>query len=112
MEMHVRVVILCTICTWWFVWIWNIQTSIVTAFKINNTSSRVDGRGSIPGRGKRFFLLHSIQAGFGAHSASNPMGTKGSFPGGEADQSLPYSVEVKNGGAIHPLPCMSPWKSV
>jgi hypothetical protein len=32
------------------------------------------------------------------------MGTKGSFPGGEFDQSPPSSAEVKMNGAISPLP--------
>jgi hypothetical protein len=27
----------------------------------------LDGRGSIPGKGKRFSLLHSVQTGSGAH---------------------------------------------
>jgi hypothetical protein len=39
----------------------------------------LDDRDSIPSRGKRFFLLHSIQAGSVAHPASYPMGTGGSF---------------------------------
>jgi hypothetical protein len=38
----------------------------------------LDGRVSIPGRVKIFFLLHLFQTGFGAHPASYPMGT-GSF---------------------------------
>jgi hypothetical protein len=37
--------------------------------------------GSIPGRGKEFFLFHSVQTSSGAHPASYPMGTGGSFPG-------------------------------
>jgi hypothetical protein len=45
----------------------------------------LDSRGSIPGRGKRFSLLHSVQTGSGAHPASYPMGTAGDFPGGKAD---------------------------
>jgi hypothetical protein len=42
------------------------------------------------------------QTGSGAHPASYPMGTGGSFPGGkarpgrDADHSPPYSAEVKN----------------
>jgi hypothetical protein len=45
------------------------------------------------------------------------MGTRGSFPGGvkrpgrESDHSLPSSAEVKNGGAIPPLPHTSSWRS-
>jgi hypothetical protein len=41
----------------------------------------LDGRGSIPERGKRFFLLHSVQTGSGANPASYPMVIAGSFPG-------------------------------
>jgi hypothetical protein len=47
-----------------------------------------------------FSLHHRVQNGSGAHPASNPMGTKGSFPGvkrpgREADHSPPSSDEVK-----------------
>jgi hypothetical protein len=48
-----------------------------------------------------FSLHHRIQNGSGAHPASYPMGTSGSFhgvkqPEREADHSPPSSVEVKN----------------
>jgi hypothetical protein len=51
-----------------------------------------------PGRVKNF--LHCVQTGSGAHPASYPMGTGGSFPGvkrqgREADHSPPTSAEVK-----------------
>jgi hypothetical protein len=47
-----------------------------------------------------FSLRHFIQTGSGAHTASYPMGTRGSFPEGkaagrEADHSPPSSAEVK-----------------
>jgi hypothetical protein len=47
------------------------------------------------------FFHQRVQNGSGAHPASYPMGTMGSFPEGkapgrEADHSLPSSVEVKN----------------
>jgi hypothetical protein len=32
-------------------------------------------------------------------------------PWPEADQSLPSNAEVKNGGAVHPLPHMWSWPS-
>jgi hypothetical protein len=78
------------------------------------TGYGLDGRGLIPGREKRFFLLHSVQNGSGAQSASYPMDTGCSFPGGEptgreADHSPPSSADVKNGGVITSLPHMSPW---
>jgi hypothetical protein len=43
----------------------------------------LDDPGSIPGRGKGFSLLHSVQTGFGAHLASYPMCT-GALPGVKA----------------------------
>jgi hypothetical protein len=36
------------------------------------------------GGGGNFYLQHRIQNGTGAHGATNPMGTEGSFPGGKA----------------------------
>jgi hypothetical protein len=35
-------------------------------------------------QGQDFSLLHSVQTGSGAHTASCTMGTGGSFPGGKA----------------------------
>jgi hypothetical protein len=48
-----------------------------------------------------FSLFNRVQTGSGAHPASYPMGTGGSFlwvkrPGREADHSPPCSAEVKN----------------
>jgi hypothetical protein len=59
-----------------------------------------------------FSLLHSVQTSSGAHPVSYEIGTGGSFTGvkelrREADKSHPSSAEVKNGGAIPPLPHMS-----
>jgi hypothetical protein len=76
------------------------------------TSYGMDGRDSIPGRGERFCLIHRVQTGSGAHPASYPMGIEDSFPGvnrlgREADHPHPSSAEVKNGGAISPLPRMA-----
>jgi hypothetical protein len=51
--------------------------------------------------GSEFSLLYIIQIGCGAHPASYPMDTGGSFPRGlkrqgrEADYSPPASAEVK-----------------
>jgi hypothetical protein len=64
----------------------------------------LDDRGSrvrfLAGAGN-FSLHHRVQNGSGAHPASYPMGTVGSFPGvkrpgREADHSSPSSAEVKN----------------
>jgi hypothetical protein len=59
-----------------------------------------------------FSLLHSIQTSSGAHLVSYPLGTWGSFPGGEATASEAYdsppcSNRVKSGGAM--FPCHGAW---
>jgi hypothetical protein len=57
------------------------------------TGNRLGGRGSIPDRGRGFFLWSLRPDGSGAHPASCMVGTRGSFPGGKvrpgraADQS-------------------------
>jgi hypothetical protein len=51
-----------------------------------------------------FSVFHNVQTGSGAHPASYPVGTIGSFFRREGDHSPPYSAEVKNSGAITPLP--------
>jgi hypothetical protein len=72
------------------------------------TGYGVGGRGSIPCRERDFHPLDSVHTGSGAYPASYPVSTAASFPGlerpeCEAEHS-PSSVEVKNGGAIPPLP--------
>jgi hypothetical protein len=42
----------------------------------------LDGRSSIPGRGKKFSVLHSEQSESEAHPSSITMGTGDSFSGG------------------------------
>jgi hypothetical protein len=47
----------------------------------------LDDRGSrvrLPTEAGNFSLHHRVQNGSGAHPASYPMGTRGSFPGGKA----------------------------
>jgi hypothetical protein len=47
----------------------------------------LDDRGSrvrVPARAGNFSLHHRVQNGSGAHPASYPMGTRGSFPVGKA----------------------------
>jgi hypothetical protein len=68
------------------------------------TGYGLHGRGLIPDRGS------------GAHPASYTMDNAGFFPGvkrpgSESDNSPPSSAEVKNDGAIPPLPHMSSWHS-
>jgi hypothetical protein len=59
----------------------------------------LDDRGSrfqFPAGTGNFSLHHRVQNGSGAHPASYPMCTRGSFkPGREADHSPPSSAEVK-----------------
>jgi hypothetical protein len=74
----------------------------------------LDGRVSIPGSGKRFYSTPQRPDRLWAHPSTSPMGTGGSFPGGkaagrEADHSPLSSAEVKNGGAVPPLPHTSSW---
>jgi hypothetical protein len=73
------------------------------------TGYRLNGRGSVPGRTKDVSLLHSVQTRSGAHQASYPVSTgalspEEERPGREVDHSPPSSVEIKNDGAIPPLP--------
>jgi hypothetical protein len=57
-----------------------------------------------------------VQTGSGAHPASCPMGTGGSFAGGkarpgrDADHSPPSSAEVRFVGTIPPLAHAPPWR--
>jgi hypothetical protein len=58
---------------------------------------------------QEYFFLHIVQTAFGAHPASYITCSGGSVSGikrprRETDYSSPSSVEVKNGGAIPPLP--------
>jgi hypothetical protein len=62
-----------------------------------------------PVEAREFSLLRRVQTYSGAHPASYPMGTGGSFPGvkrlgSKNDRSPLPGVEVMNGGAIPPLP--------
>jgi hypothetical protein len=59
-----------------------------------------DGWDSIHGRGVRFSLFQKVQTGSGAHPTSYPM----KWPLSEAEHSPQSRAEVKNGGAILPLP--------
>jgi len=65
--------------------------------------------GLISGRGMDFSLCHYVQISAGAHLASHPMDTRGSFPAVkqpecEADHSPPSSAEVKNVGSYSSTP--------
>jgi hypothetical protein len=61
------------------------------------------------GGARDFSLLHSVQTGSRAHPVSYPVGTGAlssevNRPGRETHHSPPSGAEVKNGGAIPPLP--------
>jgi hypothetical protein len=43
-----------------------------------------DSKVRFPAGAGNFSLRHRVQTGSGVHSASYPMGTRGSFPGGKA----------------------------
>jgi hypothetical protein len=58
------------------------DSSVGTATRLR--AGRPRSQGSIPDRGKTFSLLYNIQTGPGAHPASYPMGTGGSFARGKA----------------------------
>jgi hypothetical protein len=55
----------------------------------------LDIRGSIPGRGRSFSLLHFVQIDSETHPASSPIGTGSSFPRGIAYHSIRYSGKIK-----------------
>jgi hypothetical protein len=60
-----------------------------------------------PAGARHFSPLHSIQTGSEAHPASSPSGAEGSFPGGKADHSPPFTAEVKNEWRYtFPSPCV------
>jgi hypothetical protein len=74
---------------------WGSSVSIVTDYGL-------DDWGSISTEAEDFSSSLCDQTGSGAHPASCPMGTGGSFPGGkarparDADHSPPSRSEVKN----------------
>jgi hypothetical protein len=76
------------------------------------TGYELDGRDSIPCRGKTF--LHSVQTGCVATQPSvqwvpGALSLEVKRQGHEADHSPPSNAEVKNGGAIPPVLHMSSW---
>jgi hypothetical protein len=55
-----------------------------------------------PEDGGDYWPPHDVHAGSGAHTAFYTVGTGGCFPEGKAEGA--FSVKVKNGGPIPPLP--------
>jgi hypothetical protein len=75
------------------------SVSIVTGYGL-------DGWGSIPGRGKRFFSTPRASGLLWIPLSLLFNGCGGLFPQGvkrQVDHSLSSNTEVKNGGAIPPL---------
>jgi hypothetical protein len=89
--------------------------------------------GSIPGGGRYFSLLRSVQTGSGAHKASCPVGagdfsrrekaaqvfllrkkiiinTMSKRHGHETDHPPPFGADFKSDGAISPLPITPSWR--
>jgi hypothetical protein len=69
----------------------NSSVGIALGFGVDDPGSRV----RFPAGAGKFSLHHHVHNGARAHPASYPMGTRGSFSGGEADHSPPSSAEVK-----------------
>jgi hypothetical protein len=62
----------------------------------------------------QILLFSVVQAGFGTHPVSYPMGSGGSLlelkrQRRETDHLLPSNVVVNNAGPIYPLPDTSSW---
>jgi hypothetical protein len=72
--------------------------NIVSGYGLDDRAIEVQS----PAEARDFFFSLCAQTGSGAHPASCPTGTGGSFPGGkarpgrDADNSLPSSAEVEN----------------
>jgi hypothetical protein len=57
-----------------------VAVGMALSYGLDDWGSRV----RFPAGAANFSLHHRVQNGYGAHPASYPMGTKGSFPGGKA----------------------------
>jgi hypothetical protein len=72
------------------------SVGIVMGYGLDDRGSRVRFQAGA----RTFSLHHRVQKGSGAHPASYPMGSRGSFPGVkrpglEADYSPPSSAKIK-----------------
>jgi hypothetical protein len=59
------------------------SVGIALGYGLDNWGSRV----RVPAGAGDFSLHHRVQNGSGAHPASHPMGTRGSFPGDKAAEA-------------------------
>jgi hypothetical protein len=74
------------------------------------TKCGLNGWGSIPVGGKRFFFSQHRPDRLWGSSGILSNGSPGiNLPGRETDHSPPSSVEVKNGVAVPPLPHTCSW---
>jgi hypothetical protein len=76
---------------------------------------RLDGRGSIPGRETIFLFSIASRPALGPIQppiqwVPGAISPEVKRPGREAGHLPPSNAEVKNGGAIPPLPDMSSWR--
>jgi hypothetical protein len=84
----------------------------LTSPSIRESGYGLNGRNSIPGRGKRFVsITKSPDRLWGATSLPIQWVTEALSLGHESDHSPPSSDEEKNVGAIPPLPHTSSWRS-
>jgi hypothetical protein len=72
------------------------------------TGYGLDGRGSIPDRGKEFFSAAQRPDRLWCPPSLLSNGVE--WPDREADHLHPSSAEAKNGGAVCPLPHTSSWR--
>jgi hypothetical protein len=79
------------------------SVGIALGYGLDNRGSRV----RFPAGAGNFSLHHRVQNDSGAHLASYPMGTRGSFPGGKAGHSPRSNAEVKNAWSYTSTPPMS-----
>jgi hypothetical protein len=82
-----------------------ISDSLVNAL----LAGRSRGLDSIHAGIRDFLISIKSRSALGPHSFSYKLGTKVKWQGREANHSLPYSAEVKNGGAVSSLPHISSW---
>jgi hypothetical protein len=77
-------------CFWYNIYIkWSRDSSVGIM-----TGYRLDSLGSIP-NSARLFLFSSVQTDSGAHTASYPMGTGGSFPKGKSGRGLKLTTHLR-----------------
>jgi hypothetical protein len=75
-------------------WLWSPSSwaRITISFSDYVMSYKRQGQCLIPGRSKRLSVLQNIKSSSGAHPASYPMDTGGSFPGGKATKAWSWPL--------------------